>query len=88
MDAISFYGFCNGKTYSIESGAENNGPFEFSMESIPDGNFRRVKATLRNCSTAPLVFHRAFIRVTLPPKSQEVLHNITAGARGQRALVY
>jgi alpha-galactosidase len=72
MDAISFYGFCNGKTYSIESGAENNGPFEFSMESIPDGNFRRVKATLRNCSTAPLVFHRAFVRVTLPPGPWEV----------------
>ncbi|MFA6931851.1 MAG: alpha-galactosidase [Lentisphaeria bacterium] len=72
MDTIAFYGFCNGKKYTIASAAESNGFFEFKMDIISDGNFRRVKASLRNASSTPLVFHRAFLRVTLPPGPYEV----------------
>ena len=71
MEKISFYGFCNGKTWNIDPKAESNGLFDISWSTLADGNFRRIKATLRNCSTAPLVFHRAFIRVLLPPGPYE-----------------
>ena len=71
MEKISFYGFCNGKTWNIGSKAESNGLFDISWSTLADGNFRSLKATLRNGSTAPLVFHRAFIRVLLPPGPYE-----------------
>ena len=71
MDNISFYGFCNGKAWSVGPEAGSNGLFDVSLDVIADGHFRRVKATLRNGSSAPLVFHRAFVRVVLPPGPYE-----------------